>query len=109
MKFFSKSTGGFYDSEFHGSAVPQDAVEVSDESYLALFAGQANGQQIVGDGSGHPVLVDAVQAATYAELRASEYPRIGDQLDALFHAGVFPAEMAAQIQAVKDKYPKGQA
>jgi hypothetical protein len=25
----------------------------------------------------------------------------------LFHAGVFPADMAATIQAVKDKYPKG--
>jgi len=24
----------------------------------------------------------------------------------LFHAGVFPDDMAAQIQAVKDKYPK---
>jgi hypothetical protein len=35
-----------------------------------------------------------------------KYPPIGDQLDALFHAGVFPAEMAAEIQAVKDKYPK---
>ena len=43
---------------------------------------------------------------TYAEWRMSEYPPIGDQLDALFHAGVFPADMAAQIQAVKDKYPK---
>lgn len=43
---------------------------------------------------------------TYAQKRAAEYPSIGDQLDALFHAGVFPAEMAAQIQAVKDKYPK---
>ena len=39
--------------------------------------------------------------------RAREYPDIGDQLDALFHAGVFPPEMAAKIQAVKDKYPKG--
>lgn len=38
--------------------------------------------------------------------RKSEYPPIGDQLDALFHAGVFPADMAAKIQAVKDKYPK---
>jgi len=38
--------------------------------------------------------------------RASEYPAIGDQLDALFHAGVFPEDMAAKIQAVKDKYPK---
>jgi hypothetical protein len=42
----------------------------------------------------------------YKEQRVAEYPPIGDQLDALFHAGVFPEEMAAQIQAVKDKYPK---
>ena len=41
-----------------------------------------------------------------AEQRASEYPSIGDQLDALFHAGVFPAEMAEQIRAIKNKYPK---
>ena len=46
-------------------------------------------------------------AKAYARSRAAEYPAIGDQLDALFHAGVFPAEMAAAIQAVKDKYPKG--
>lgn len=50
---------------------------------------------------------DALDALTYAQKRAGEYPSIGDQLDALFHAGVFPAEMAATIQAVKDKYPKG--
>ena len=43
----------------------------------------------------------------YQRQRAPEYPPIGDQLDALFHAGVFPSEMAAKIQAVKDKYPKG--
>ena len=42
----------------------------------------------------------------YARNRQAEYPPIGDQLDALFHAGVFPADMAAQLQAVKDKYPK---
>ena len=46
-------------------------------------------------------------AKEYARSRAAEYPAIGDQLDALFHAGVFPADMAATIQAVKDKYPKG--
>lgn len=43
----------------------------------------------------------------YQRQRAAEYPPIGDQLDALFKAGVFPADMAAQLQAVKDKYPKG--
>jgi hypothetical protein len=42
----------------------------------------------------------------YQRNRASEYPSIGDQLDALFHAGVFPADMAEKIQAIKDKYPK---
>ena len=42
----------------------------------------------------------------YQRQRAPEYPSITDQLDALFHAGVFPPEMAAQIQAIKDKYPK---
>ena len=35
-----------------------------------------------------------------------EYPPIGDQLDALYHAGVFPAAMTASIKAIKDKYPK---
>ena len=42
----------------------------------------------------------------YQRQRAPEYPAIRDQLDALFHAGVFPPEMAEQIQAIKDKYPK---
>jgi hypothetical protein len=59
-------------------------------------------------------LADAKLAAEVAKLsttkyqrdRAAEYPPIGDQLDALFKAGVFPADMAATLQAVKDKYPK---
>lgn len=38
--------------------------------------------------------------------RKAHYPSIGDQLDALFHAGVFPQEMADKIQAVKNAYPK---
>jgi hypothetical protein len=49
----------------------------------------------------------ALAATEYQRDRAAEYPAIGDQLDALFKAGVFPADMAAAIQAVKDKYPKG--
>jgi len=43
---------------------------------------------------------------TYAQKRQLEYPEIGDQLDTLYHAGVFPEDMAAQLKAVKDKYPK---
>jgi len=42
----------------------------------------------------------------YQAPRKAEYPSIGDQLDALYHAGVFPSDMTATIKAVKDKYPK---
>jgi hypothetical protein len=42
----------------------------------------------------------------YITDRIQNYPEIGDQLDALYHAGVFPEEMTAKIQGVKDKYPK---
>jgi len=41
----------------------------------------------------------------YKERRQNEYPSVGDQLDSLYHAGVFPDDMTAQIKAVKDKWP----
>ena len=66
----------------------------------------ANEQVVSYDAAASQALVDA---SAYKEQRAAEYPAIGDQLDALFHAGVFPADMAAAIQAVKDKYPKESA
>ena len=47
-----------------------------------------------------------IDAHAHILKRQAEYPPIGDQLDALYKAGVFPAELAAQIKAVKDKYPK---
>jgi hypothetical protein len=42
----------------------------------------------------------------YQRNRAREYPTIQEQLDALYHAGVFPPAMAARIRAVKAKYPR---
>ena len=44
--------------------------------------------------------------ADYVSRRVSDYPAIGDQLDALYHAGVFPTDMANAIKAIKDKFPK---
>tara|TARA_R110002020_G_scaffold33916_3_gene102955 strand:+ start:12727 stop:12984 length:258 start_codon:yes stop_codon:yes gene_type:complete len=42
----------------------------------------------------------------YKDKRKVAYPEIGDQLDALYHAGVFSKEMADKIKAVKDANPK---
>ena len=51
-------------------------------------------------------LNSAWDAVKYKDQRKEEYPEIGDQLDSLYHAGAFPADMAAKLKAVKDKYPK---
>lgn len=42
---------------------------------------------------------------TYKYQRAAEYPSFADQLDTLYHGGY--DAWKAQIQAIKDKYPKG--
>lgn len=42
----------------------------------------------------------------YRLKRQFEYPSIGDQLDDLYHAGLFSEEMMEKIKEIKDKYPK---
>ena len=52
------------------------------------------------------IIAASRSAHPYDEMRRRTYPSIGDQLDALYHAGVFPDDMAATLQAVKDANPK---
>lgn len=77
-----------------------------------------DGESEAWDAAGQTVVLDEAKiAAEITKLHAAHaasqyrrdriYPSIGDQLDALFHAGVFPPEMAAQLQAAKDAHPKG--
>jgi hypothetical protein len=47
---------------------------------------------------------DQTPVITYASKRQTEYPPIADQLDTLYHEGY--DGWKAQIQAVKNKYPK---
>ena len=43
--------------------------------------------------------------ADYISKRINEYPLIEDQLDKIFHSGI--DAWKSDIQAIKDKYPKG--
>lgn len=52
-KFYSKTTGGFYDADIHAE-LPPDAVPVTDAAYTALFQAQAAGQVITADVNGNP-------------------------------------------------------
>jgi len=64
----------------------------------------AEGNQVAIDQS----LVDAEIARTaYIRKRQAEYPSFADQFDKIFHEGI--DSWKAEIQAVKDKYPKGVA
>jgi hypothetical protein len=62
------------------------------------------------DSQGNQVEIDMdavnawVNPNAYKELRAAEYPSYADQFDTIFHEGI--DAWKAQIQAVKDKYPK---
>lgn len=104
--FFSPSTRGFYAVDVHGSNMPQDAVEITDEKHAALLAGNAEGKQIASDAFGCPIL-DDLPKPTYAQLRADEYPSIRDQLDAIWKGGYAMEEMRDKVKAIKTKYPKG--
>ena len=84
------------------------------EAVYALYPNVVSVDDTAGakDVNGNSVTIDMdavnawVDPDAYKFSRVSEYPAIGDQLDALYHAGVFPDDMAAQIQAVKERYPK---
>ena len=52
-------------------------------------------------------LQDEWTAKEYARTRQPLYPDIGDQLDDLYHAGAFSADMTAKLKKVKDDNPKG--
>ena len=47
-----------------------------------------------------------VDAHDYIIKRQREYPPITEQLDKIFHDGI--EEWKKEIQAIKDKYPKGE-
>ena len=54
------------------------------------------------------VLIDAeVAKYAYVSQRQQEYPSIVDQLDTLYHGGY--DAWKAEIEAIKNKYPKGAA
>ena len=85
----------------------------------AIYATHTNVAVIRGDdafdANGNPVTYNEVtvqayiDAHSYIAKRQSEYPTIGDQLDALWKGGDAQTEMLAKVMAVKAKYPKEQA
>ena len=55
---------GFYD-DANGGFVPESAVEISQEKYLELLNGQAQGKQIISNKRGEPVLIELQPSAAH--------------------------------------------
>lgn len=64
--YYASSTGGFYTPDIN-PIIPDDAVEITDEYYQELLAGQSDGKCITADAEGYPVLTDPVIVPPTAE------------------------------------------
>ena len=98
MKHFKDTDGSLWAYELDGSQdhlIREGMIQVTDEEAAVIreeLTAKANAAFMA--------------SMNYSEKRVMHYPTIGDQLDALYHAGVFPEEMAARLKAVKDQFPK---
>ena len=68
-KYFHKNPIAFYDSEIN--QIPQNSVEITEEKWQELLAGQSAGKVIAANSSGRPILQDA-PAPTQEQLDAQQ-------------------------------------
>ncbi|WP_210432908.1 DUF4376 domain-containing protein [Rodentibacter caecimuris] len=62
---------GFFNDDF-GGFVPEGAIEITEENYVELLEGQAQGKQIVSDKQGKPILIEP-QPSPAHELKEGEW------------------------------------
>lgn len=98
-------------SEFIDSSVDRVAAEIDAKEAAWVVAPKT--REIEDPMTGEKTTVDIDKSEIvrpdipdYYAKRRAEYPAIGEQLDALWKGGDAAAAMLANIQAVKNKYPK---
>ncbi|OOF64769.1 phage tail protein [Rodentibacter pneumotropicus] len=93
---------GFFNDDF-GGFVPEDALEISEEKYIELLEGQAEGKQIIADNTGNPVLVEPQPSAAY-ELKDGTWVISPEKMAALF-----TQRKTMLLQRIADKTDKFKA
>lgn len=69
--YYSKSTKGFYNTEIHGTNIPSDCVEITEQTWTNLLEAQSQGKVIQPNHSGYPIAVDFVPPApTWNDIRS---------------------------------------
>ena len=109
---YAKSTGGFYTESIHGANIPADAVDISDEQYESLLAGQSAGKRITADDDGVPFLEDypgPTPEQQRVNLAAAVQAHIDDQAQALGYDDIKAAVTYADEPAVPKFQAEGRA
>jgi len=97
VRYFAKSTGGFYDSVIHGDHIPTDAVEITADQHAALLAAQSAGQAISADGKGRPVAVDPATLITLDQARRAQLEALRAACRAQIGAGFASAALGISL------------
>jgi hypothetical protein len=86
--------------------IQEKAVVIRLNPHITVMYGDvaydADGNEVTYDKAALQAYLDA---HAYIGKRQAEYPSYADQFDKIFHEGI--DAWKAEIQAVKDKYPKG--
>ena len=70
MIYYSKTTNGFYTKEIHGTDVPTDCVQITEQQHASLLGEQTQGKQIVSDKNGYPIAIIPLNVfSTWEEIR----------------------------------------
>lgn len=93
--FWSASMHGFFTSDIHGTNIPEDSVEITEEYWSELLNGQSYDKTITSDADGRPCLVDfvPVEDPEFAQRQASKESAI-KKLKAL---GLTDEELTAML------------
>ena len=101
QRFYSPKTAGFFDSRIH-KAMPDDVIKISDDHYLSLLAGQAEGLSIqYQDGVVSLVASETSAATVLQRLEADLHRYIEDA-----HGYSIPTQATFQAVAADPSTPE---
>lgn len=111
--FYSASTGGFYDADIHGDAMPPDKVGISESQHAALLEAQSNGKNIKAGPGGFPVAADPEPPTAEqlnAQAEANRRAAFAAEADPLFfqwqRGEATEQEYKDKVAEIRARFPK---
>lgn len=86
--YYSKLTGGFYNSDIHGENIPSDAVEITEATRIEMLSAERMGNVIIADAQGHPQAIDPKSILTIEEIKINKLEQLAAYRYARETAGI---------------------